>query len=286
VVASRPRVSAVKAIKRMIDGWRRIDLRPGSRQFYLAALPIMWLAYSVALSMALGFSFGSAMLFSVVPITSMVLMAIPARALMLHILFALPPAKQAAAHVSVGFAFAILLYWLRTIVNGVLLSGNPMNFNLPDFFAPAAAWMVIEGVLLYALLALTAYIETLRARLAAVRDVRADATVEAEAFRLFVRQDDEFRPIDPMRIILARGADDYAELVTSAGTHLVRMTLANLGERLGSRFIRAHRSYLVNVERITKAEPAGGGRMLLHMENGAMITTSRAGARQLRERIV
>ena len=39
-------------------------------------------------------------------------------------------------------------------------------------------------------------------------------------------------------------------------------------------------------ERKRSAEPARVVRILLHMENGAMIATSRAGARLLRERFI
>lgn len=273
-------------MQRLLSFASRVDVRPGGKQFYVAALVLMLLAYAAAITMTLALPFGRAMLIAVVPVTGVILMGMPARATMLHKLFGLPAAIQATAHIVAGFTFAVLLYWLRMVLNGMLLSGDMMNVRLPDFFAPGAAWMVIEGMLLYALIALTAYIETLRGRLSAIAGGPGAATAEAEVFRLFVRQDDEFRPIDPARIVLVRGADDYAEVITCAGTHLVRMTLATLSERLGPRFIRAHRSCLVNVERITKAEPAGGGRMLLHMENGEMVSSSRSGARQLRERIV
>jgi len=88
-------------------------------------------------------------------------------------------------------------------------------------------------------------------------------------------------------IVSITGADDYAEVATLHGKHLVRLTLAEFEKALdGARFIRVHRSRIVNVDRVSRAEPAGGGRMLLHMENGEMISTSRAGARLLRDRVL
>jgi DNA-binding LytR/AlgR family response regulator len=42
----------------------------------------------------------------------------------------------------------------------------------------------------------------------------------------------------------------------------------------------------VNTHRIARAEPAGGGRLLLHMETGHTISTSRDGARLLRNRVL
>jgi two-component system LytT family response regulator len=65
----------------------------------------------------------------------------------------------------------------------------------------------------------------------------------------------------------------------------VRMTLSEFEQSLDpGRFIRVHRSRIVNFERIARAEPAGGGRLLLHMDDGEAIAASRAGSRILRER--
>jgi DNA-binding LytR/AlgR family response regulator len=65
------------------------------------------------------------------------------------------------------------------------------------------------------------------------------------------------------------------------------MTLADFENVLGPKsFIRVHRSWIVNVDRIARAEPAGGGRMLLHMENGEMIQCSRTGSRLLKDRVI
>lgn len=266
----------------------RVDLRPGGPQFYIAAIPAMVVAYALALAMTYDdMELARALAYALVPTSVIALMALPTRAIILHYLFRTRPMVQAPAHILIAITFSILLFWLRMIVSGMFLSGDPMRIELPDFFAPGAAWMLIEGVLIYTLISLTTYVETLR-----VTPIRLPEAVPALAeerdapFRLFVRQNDEFRPIDTGRIILARGADDYAEVVTASGVHLVRMTLSALSDRLGSRFIRIHRSCLVNVEQIGKAEPAGGGRILLHMEDGTMVATSRAGARLLREHIV
>jgi two-component system, LytTR family, response regulator len=48
-------------------------------------------------------------------------------------------------------------------------------------------------------------------------------------------------------------------------------------------FVRAHRSQIVRLAAVTLAEPAGNARLLLHLEDGTRITTSRAGAKRLRE---
>jgi two-component system, LytTR family, response regulator len=105
--------------------------------------------------------------------------------------------------------------------------------------------------------------------------------------RYFIRSGDEIQPVDVDLIVSIAGADDYAEVATLKGKHLVRMTLAEFEKSLDpARFIRVHRSRIVNFERIVRAEPAGNGRMLLHMEDGEAIVASRAGSRLLRDRVI
>jgi DNA-binding LytR/AlgR family response regulator len=65
------------------------------------------------------------------------------------------------------------------------------------------------------------------------------------------------------------------------------MTLAEFEKSLDpAQFIRVHRSRIVNVDRIERAEPAGGGRLLLHMQDGEAIPASRTGSRLLRDRVI
>ncbi|MFK2889562.1 LytTR family transcriptional regulator [Dyella flagellata] len=114
-----------------------------------------------------------------------------------------------------------------------------------------------------------------------------DSRANADLSRYFVRIGDELRPIDLDSVVSIGGADDYAEVRTLSGKHLVRMTLAEFTKSLDpAKYARVHRSWIVNVHRIARAEPAGGGRLLLHMETGQVISTSRTGARLLRDRVI
>lgn len=114
-----------------------------------------------------------------------------------------------------------------------------------------------------------------------------DDRVEAERSRYFIRIGDELRPIDTDTVVSIGGADDYAEVWTLAEKHLVRMTLADFSRSLDpDKYIRVHRSWIVNIHRMVRAEPAGGGRLLLHMETGQTISTSRTAAKLLRDRII
>lgn len=114
-------------------------------------------------------------------------------------------------------------------------------------------------------------------------EMRADTGLS----RYFVRIGEELRPLDIDAVVSIGGADDYAEVRTLSSKHLVRMTLAEFAQSLDpAKYVRVHRSWIVNTHRIARAEPAGGGRLLLHMETGQTISTSREGAKRLRNRVL
>jgi two-component system LytT family response regulator len=71
-------------------------------------------------------------------------------------------------------------------------------------------------------------------------------------------------------------ADDYyAAIYARRGRHLIRESLTSLEQRLdGSRFIRVHRSAIVNVDRIREVRSEQGETILL-LENGVRVPVSR-----------
>ena len=78
--------------------------------------------------------------------------------------------------------------------------------------------------------------------------------------------------------------DDYVALVCEGKKHLKQQTLASLESALDpSRFLRIHRSYIVNLERVTKVEPYGKDSFVAVLSNGVQLPVSRAGHARLRE---
>lgn len=79
-------------------------------------------------------------------------------------------------------------------------------------------------------------------------------------------------------------AGNYARLHTGAGVHLLRETLKQLEQRLDpDRFIRVHRSIIVNLERITTVEPYFHGEYTLTLNDGTRLISSRTHSPRLRE---
>jgi two-component system, LytTR family, response regulator len=74
---------------------------------------------------------------------------------------------------------------------------------------------------------------------------------------------------------------NYVELHLGARSLVLRETLSNLEARLDPRrFLRVHRSHLVQVEAIVEAHPQDSGRFALRLRSGARVVTGRShGAR-------
>jgi hypothetical protein len=186
-------------------------------------------------------------------------------------------------HFTASIAFTLSWYWILITFLGAFYDRNVSGFSVSPFFGRAAVWQIMQGLTLYGLFATAPYF-----RSAAQHQPQSPVSPPPEqslAPPLFYRDGDEIRPLDSDRIMFLRGADDYVEVTTVTSTHLLRATMAQLSARLGGAFLRVHRSWVVNSRHIVRVEPAGNGRMLLQMDNGALITTSRAGARIFREYI-
>jgi two-component system LytT family response regulator len=71
-------------------------------------------------------------------------------------------------------------------------------------------------------------------------------------------------------------ADDYyAAIHARRGRHLIRESLASLEQRLDrDRFVRAHRSAIVNIDRVRELRDERGETILL-LHNGVRVPVSR-----------
>lgn len=78
------------------------------------------------------------------------------------------------------------------------------------------------------------------------------------------------------------GASNYVRLHIGGRAHLVRDTLKAIAAKLPpERFVRVHRSLIVNVDRIERLEPAGHGEYHITLKDGAKVTSSRGHSREL-----
>jgi two-component system LytT family response regulator len=104
--------------------------------------------------------------------------------------------------------------------------------------------------------------------------------------RIVVREGTSLHVIPVNQLDYAESQDDYVALHSRGKTHLKQQTISNLETSLDpSRFVRVHRSFLVNLERIAKVEPYTKDTRLAILTDGSKIPVSRSGYLRLKELI-
>jgi two-component system LytT family response regulator len=119
--------------------------------------------------------------------------------------------------------------------------------------------------------------------LALVQDLKPepqklDRLVVKSGGRVFFLRTDEIDWIE--------AAGNYVRLHLSEDAHLFRETMNNMEARLdGRRFVRIHRSRIVNTDRIKELQPWFNGEYVVVLQNGTRLTLSRGYREKLQERL-
>lgn len=102
--------------------------------------------------------------------------------------------------------------------------------------------------------------------------------------RLVVKDGTRVQIIPVARLDYAEAQDDYVALATSGKKYLKQQTISSLEAALDPKdFVRIHRSYLVNLERVTRLEPYGKDSHVAILSDGARLPVSRSGLKRLQE---
>ena len=104
------------------------------------------------------------------------------------------------------------------------------------------------------------------------------ASTESESFleRIPIRRSGKVEIIDLDDVEWIAAAGNYVELHAEGRRHLYRSALSKLVRRLDpDRFVRIHRSAVVNVERVRELEPTPQGDWKLRLDTGARLRLSR-----------
>ncbi|HST07742.1 MAG TPA: LytTR family DNA-binding domain-containing protein [Gemmatimonadaceae bacterium] len=106
---------------------------------------------------------------------------------------------------------------------------------------------------------------------------------QRELTRIFVRDRGRIIPIAVNAIDRLEAQDDYVAVHTDGKRYLVYLGMAEFEARLDpARFVRVHRSHIVNLDKVAAFLPEDGTRLVIEMKDGARISASRARARELR----
>ena len=80
-------------------------------------------------------------------------------------------------------------------------------------------------------------------------------TVKNDSNDLYVKENGRFYRISPDEILYFENVGDYVKVKTESGSHIIHSTLKGLADRLEDpRFLKVHRSYIVNLEKIKDIE--------------------------------
>ena len=119
---------------------------------------------------------------------------------------------------------------------------------------------------------------SLDSRLLATRQNAAPLT------EIYVRDRGSVVTVHVRDIVRMEADGDYVAVYASGRRHLVYVNLRDFAERLESaRFVRIHRSHVVNLAHLVSVTAADADRAAVEMSDGAHLTASRSGTRALRQ---
>jgi two-component system LytT family response regulator len=101
--------------------------------------------------------------------------------------------------------------------------------------------------------------------------------------RLIVKDGTRVTLIPASKLDYVEAQDDYVALATHGSKHLKQQTIASVEAGLDpKRFVRIHRSYIVNFERVVRIEPYGKDSRLAILADGTRLPVSRTGYARLK----
>lgn len=105
---------------------------------------------------------------------------------------------------------------------------------------------------------------------------RPAAPAESESERILIKSSGEIFFLKAAEIDWIEAEGDYMKFHVGGRAHLMRETMARLEARLDpARFIRIHRSTIVNLDRVRKLSPSFAGDYMVGLQDGTSLKLSR-----------
>lgn len=100
--------------------------------------------------------------------------------------------------------------------------------------------------------------------------------------RILVKDRNRIHILPVKEISFVEAQDDYVAFYKKEKSYLKKETLSKLEKRLdGRRFVRIHRSYLLNIDFLNKIEPYGKDSKIAVLKDGRTLPVSRSGYQRL-----
>lgn len=122
-------------------------------------------------------------------------------------------------------------------------------------------------------------------KLPVATDLAAAARPPQQPFleRLVVKDGTRVTLVQVAKLDYVEAQDDYIALASHGAKHLKQQTIASVEAGLDpARFVRIHRSYIVNFERVVRIEPYGKDSRLAILADGTRLPVSRTGYARLK----
>ena len=102
--------------------------------------------------------------------------------------------------------------------------------------------------------------------------------------RIVVKNGSDIRIVPVQDIQYIEAYDDYVKIFTKETYYLKKKTMSYYEQVLdGSKFFRTHRSYIINLQELTRIEPLEKNTYIAMLKNGKKIPLSRTGYTRLKE---
>ena len=119
----------------------------------------------------------------------------------------------------------------------------------------------------------------------ATQDLLESASLSpSQRQRIVVRNGSKIKIISVHDVFYLEAADDYVKIHTQEGYFLKNKTMNHFEQSLDlHQFVRSHRSYIVNVQQITRIDPYEKDNHVAILRSGAKVPVSRSGYSKLKE---
>jgi two-component system LytT family response regulator len=105
----------------------------------------------------------------------------------------------------------------------------------------------------------------------------------SQSQRVVVKNGSKIKIIPVHDIFYFEAADDYVKIHTQEGYFLKNKTMNHFEQVLdGQQFVRGHRSYIVNIQQITRIDPYEKDNHVAVLKSGAKVPVSRGGYGKLK----
>jgi two-component system LytT family response regulator len=105
----------------------------------------------------------------------------------------------------------------------------------------------------------------------------------SQSNRIVVKNGSKIKIIPVHDVLYLEAADDYVKVHTPEGYFLKNKTMNHFEQALdGQQFVRSHRSYIVNVQQITRIDPYEKDNHVAILRSGLKVPVSRSGYVKLR----